>query len=66
MSQKKDRLIKRQVSREARGKLGYEFELLKDIFRPRPKFIPKFLWELGLSIYVRKGEFDYKPWGDKK
>jgi len=66
MSGRNTKIVKRQVSREARAKLGYEFELLKDIFKPRPKWVPNFLWELGLSIYVRKGEFDFQPWKDKK
>ncbi len=66
MSGKNTKIIKRQVSREARAKLGCELELLKDIFKPRPKWVPSFLWELGLSIFVRKGEFDFQPWKDKK
>ena len=65
MSQKKDKLLRKAITKVAREKLSYEFELLEDIFKPRPKWFPRFIWELGLSIYVRKGEFEYDPWKEK-
>lgn len=60
------KMVKRQASREARAKLGTEMELLRDIFKPRPKWIPQWIWGLGLSIFIRKGEFAFEPWKDSK
>lgn len=64
MSSKKAKLIKRQVSREARAKLGSEIEILKEIFKPRPKWVPAWIWNFGLSLYVKKGEIDFVPFKD--
>lgn len=65
MSGKQIKIFRRQASREARAKLGAEIELLREIFKPKPKWIPKWLWGLGLSIYIEKGEWEFKPWEDK-
>ncbi len=84
MSKRRTKIFKRQASREARAKLGSEMELLKDIFKGKPRwtwpvlwlkflglfivaiFFPTKAWEWGLSIYIRKGDFDFKPWESVK
>ena len=62
MKKKFLKIIKRQAAREARAKLGSELELLKEIFKPKPKWCPQWLCGVGLSIYVRKGEWEFEPW----
>ncbi len=80
MGQRTIRIVKRQVSREARAKLGSEMELIKDLFIPKRRWFPlralgvfllslvwpRKAWEIGLAIYVRKGEYDFVPFKDEK
>jgi len=66
MSGRSSKILRRQASREARAKLGAEVELLREIFKPKPKWIPQSLWGLGLSIFIYKGDFEFRPWEKEK
>ena len=40
--------------KETRLRMKEEFNLLKQITRPRPRFVPRWLWRAGLAIFIKK------------
>lgn len=66
MNKRAARVLKRQASREVREKLGSEMQLLREVFKPRPRWVPRWLWEFGLSIFVYSGDFEFRPWRSEK
>lgn len=51
--------MKQHLNRVAAEKFSHDMSFLKDVFKPRPRWVPKWLWAMGLSIYIRKGEMEY-------
>ena len=51
---KAERKIGQVYRKEFRDRLKSEFSLLQKVIKKRPRFIPRFLWQLGLAIYIKK------------
>jgi len=49
----RNKIIKMQ-RKEMRRRLGESLDLLKAHIKPRPRFIPRWLWYLGLSLYIKR------------
>lgn len=52
--------LEKRLRKEIRGKMSHEFDLLRQIMKPRPKYIPRFFWEWGLKFYFHE-TIDYVP-----
>lgn len=61
MNQRVAKKINRTIRKEAQKQVDYEMKFLQKIFKPKPKWVPGFIWRMGLRIYVREGEFDFNP-----
>lgn len=40
--------------REFKKRFNEQMDFLKLFIKPRPRFFPRWLWRLGLSLYIRE------------
>ena len=54
MSEKRAKKERRLYSKEVKKAAAeYARHLLLDSFKPKPRFIPKWLWQLGFGFYFK-------------
>lgn len=51
---KAERKLGQVYRREVRKHIDGEFLLLKKAIKKRPRWMPRFIWTLGLSFYIKK------------
>ena len=64
MNTKKAKKLRQYYRRDLRSKLGLEEDIAMQLIKPRSKWFPKILWNLGARIY-----FDtklYHAWFNNK
>ena len=66
MSQKKDKKLRKQYRKDVEDFLkdGGLYELYELIVKPKPRFVPKWLWMFGVKIFMNVRE-DSKDARDK-
>ena len=66
MSQKKDKALRKQYRRDVQDYLtdGGLFELYSLIIKPKPRFLPKWIWVIVMGWFINIQE-DTKDAGEK-
>jgi hypothetical protein len=49
MNEKQSKKLRQIYRKDVRS----QFEVLKKILRPKPKYLPKWLWRWGMRIYFK-------------
>jgi len=58
MSSSKAKKVRQYYRRDLRHKLGLEVELAQKLVKPRPKWLPVWVWAIGARMYFNKALFD--------
>ena len=69
---REQRRIARQIMKANQDKFEVHFGKLNKILKPKPLFVPKFIWKFGQSIFIDREELAismkdaFSPQSEKK